>query len=98
MMSDTVAQIRITGNEETVMAIVANLNNVEFDALAFAVQAPRKGRKGEHLAYGTVTFDQFGGYRCKNCAYHPARTAVGIRGGVMLCEECIAVDDLHDWD
>jgi hypothetical protein len=93
-----VAQIRITGDEETVKAIVDALNDGELDTLAFALQAPRKGRKGNaYLAYGTIKLDQ-SEYQPPACAYHPDRTAVGIRQGMMLCEECTALDNLPDWE
>jgi hypothetical protein len=50
-----VAQLRLTGDAETVAALVVALNTARIEGLQFALQPSRPGQKGdEHLAYGTV--------------------------------------------
>jgi hypothetical protein len=50
-----VAQIRLTGDADTVAALVVTLNAARVEGAQFALQPSHPGRTGsEHLAYGTV--------------------------------------------
>jgi hypothetical protein len=55
LFDTSVAQLRLTGDAETVAALVVALNASHVEGVQFALQPSRPGQKGdEHLAYGTV--------------------------------------------
>jgi uncharacterized membrane protein YccC len=55
LFNTSVAQLRLTGDAETVAALAVALNTARIEGVQFALQPSRPGQKGdEHLAYGTA--------------------------------------------